>query len=238
MSSPRDVGLLLLGAGAGLRAGGGTPKQFREVAGVPLLLRSLRSFAPHPALSAVVITLPPEVVIDPPAWLADLVAERLLLVAGGATRADSVRAALAALPPDCHTVVVHDGARPFPSRGTIDAVLAAARGGQAAIAAFPVTDTIKAGTPSPDGAGIVISRTIPREMLWRAATPQAFPRALLERAHRSAGNDPSFITDDAMLVEALGVQVQLIEEEPTNIKVTTSGDFALADAIATLGSSW
>lgn len=237
MSSPRDVGLLLLGAGAGLRAGAGPPKQFREVDGVPLLLRSLRPFAQHPALGAVVITLPPEVAVDPPTWLAELAAERLLLVAGGATRAESVRVALAVLPPDCRTVVVHDGARPFPSRGAIDAVLAAARGGQAAIAAIPVTDTIKVGKPAPEG-GVIIARTIPRDALWRAATPQAFPRAVLERAHRLPTIDPSGATDDAMLVEALDVPVQLIAEEPTNIKVTSPGDFLLAEAIATLGSSW
>lgn len=237
MSLPRDVGLVLLGAGAGLRAGGGTPKQFREVAGVPLLLRSLRPFAPHPWLSAVVITLPLDVLDAPPVWLAELETQRLRLVAGGATRADSVRAALAALPPDCTTVVVHDGARPFPSRGVIDAVVASARAGQAAIAAIPVTDTIKVGKPGPEG-GVVIARTIPRDALWRAATPQAFPRAVLERAHRLPTIDPSGATDDAMLVEALDVPVQLIAEEPTNIKVTSPGDFLLAEAIATLGSSW
>ncbi len=238
MSSPRDVGLLLLGAGAGLRAGGGTPKQFRDVAGVPLLLRSLRPFASHPAIGVVVVTLPPGLVSTPPAWLQELVGDRLFLVAGGATRADSVRAALAVLPSECDTVLVHDGARPFPSRGAIDAVLAAARGGAGAIAAIPVTETIKVGEPALQDGGCVIARTIPRDTLWRAATPQGFPRALLERAHRQAGDDLSAVTDDAMLVEALGVPVQLIAEEPTNIKVTTPRDFLLADALAALGESW
>lgn len=236
MSSPHDVGLILLGAGAGLRAGGETPKQFRDVAGVPLLLRSLRPFASHPLIGVVVVTLPHDLVSTPPAWLQDLVGDRLFLVAGGETRADSVRAALAALPPECHTVVVHDGARPFPSRKAIGAVVSAARDGHAAIAAIPVTDTIKAGTPDPVGVGAVIVRTVPREMLWRAATPQAFPRALLERAHGQATETmSSAATDDAMLVEALGAPVHLIAEDPTNIKVTFPADFLLADAIATLG---
>ncbi len=235
MSLPRDVGLVLLGAGAGLRAGGGTPKQFRDVAGVPLLLRSLRAFAWHQALGAVVITLPPDEVVDPQAWVRAVEGERLLIIAGGATRADSVRAALAALPPDCHTVVVHDGVRPFPSRRAIEAVVSAAREGQSAIAAIPVTDTIKAGSPGPAGVGVVVSHTIPRETLWRAATPQAFPRALLERAHAQAATEMlSAATDDAMLVEALGVPVQLVAEDPTNIKVTFPGDFLLAEAIAAL----
>jgi len=237
VSLPRDVGLVLLGAGAGLRAGGGTPKQFREVGGVPLLLRSLQPFAVHPNLAAVVITVPPEVLVAPPAWLAELETAQVLLVAGGATRADSVRAALAVLPWDCTTVVVHDGARPFPSQGAIDAVVAAARAGQAAIAAIPVTDTIKAGKPAPGGR-IVIDRTLPRDALWRAATPQGFPRVLLEQAHRLPTLDPSGATDDAMLVEALDVPVQLIVEEPTNIKVTCPSDFFLAEAIAALGPSW
>lgn len=225
MRSPRDVGAVVVAAGQGRRAGGSGPKQFREIGGVPMVLRAVRPFAAHPEVAHVAVVLPAEALTAPPPWLAALRGEGVHLVPGGATRSDSVAAGLAALPPSCTVVLVHDGARPFPSRVTIDAVLAEARAGRAALAAIPVSDTLKEAGPG----GRLVARTVSRENLWRAQTPQAFPRALLERAH--AGAAPG-ATDDAALVEALGETVVLVPDDAGNLKVTTEEDFVLAEALA------
>ena len=212
-------------AGRGERAGSGDIKQFRPIAGVPMLLRAIRPFAAHPRVRRIVVALPPDVARRPPAWLADVAGGRLILVPGGAARADSVAAALAALELACDVVLVHDAARPFVSVETIDAVIAAAAAGEAAIAAVPVGDTLKRADDT-DGA---VAQTVTRDHLWRAQTPQGFPRALLERAYAERRGSA---TDDAELVERLGVSVRLVPDQTTNIKVTTPGDFVLAEALA------
>ncbi len=229
MSSPApsrpDVGVIVVAAGRGTRMGG-EPKQFRELAGVPMLLHAVRPFLAHPEVVTVAAALPAEVAAAPPPWLERIAGDRLRLVAGGTARADSVRAGLAVLPSGCEVVLVHDGARPFPGAGTIDAVIAAARAGTSAVAALQVTDTLKEA----DGAlGVV--RTVARERLWRAQTPQGFPRRVLERAHREAA-DRAEATDDAQLVEALGEPVTLVPDSVLNFKVTTVEDLVMAGAIA------
>lgn len=214
-----------MAAGRGVRAGAGEPKQFRPVAGAPLVLHALRPFLQHPAVHRVVLVLPPDIAAAPPAWLADLAGERLLLVAGGAERQDSARAGLAALPPACQVILVHDGARPLPDGGVIDRVIAEARAGRGAVAAVPLSDTIK--EVDPEGR---IRATVPRERLWRAQTPQGFPRALLERAY--AGMDPAApATDDAGLVERAGGTVVVVPDTTRNLKVTTPADLALAELL-------
>ena len=224
-ASPPDVGVLVPAAGRGERAGTGAVKQFRPIAGVPMLLRAVRPFAAHPLVRRIVVALPPDVVGRPPAWLAELAGERVALVCGGASRAESVAAALAALDGACQVVLVHDAARPFVTVETIEAVIAAAAGGHAAVAAVPVGDTLKRA----DGADRAIRETVARDHLWRAQTPQGFPRALLERAYAAR---TGHATDDAELVERLGVSVRIVPDRTTNIKVTTPDDFALAEALA------
>jgi 2-C-methyl-D-erythritol 4-phosphate cytidylyltransferase len=219
-----DAGVVIVAAGAGVRAGPGEPKQFRPILGVPMLLRALRPFTSHPAVAQVVVALPGVYVDRPPEWLAKLLGDRLALVPGGETRARSVRAGLAALPPDALVVLVHDAARPFVSRQTIDAVLARARAGVGAVAALPVSDTLK----EVDDTRIV--GTVPRERLWRAQTPQGFPRDMLERAYARLGSGAP--TDDAALCEAAGFPVEVVLDGPENVKVTTAEDFRIAEALA------
>jgi 2-C-methyl-D-erythritol 4-phosphate cytidylyltransferase len=221
-----DVGVIVVAGGRGTRFGGDVPKQYLPVAGVPLLRRTLEPFLQHPDVRRIVLVLPPTDVEAPPPWLRELAGPRLVLASGGAERADSVRAGLGALDAGCTTVLVHDGARPFVSAAVIGAVAAPARDGAAAIAAVPVSDTIKeadAGDPTRVG------RTVPRERLWRAQTPQGFPRALLERAHAEAASLGLAATDDAALVERLGAAVRLVPDSPRNFKVTTPDDLALAE---------
>lgn len=225
--SQPDVGVVIVAAGAGRRAGAGEPKQFRPIAGVPLLLWALRPFSAHPGIGPLVVVVPPDVAARPPAWLGELVGARLALVAGGATRADSVRAGLATLDASVAVVLVHDGARPFVRRDTIDGVIARARAGVGAVAAVPVTDTVKEV-----GDAQRVTRTVARERLWRAQTPQGFPRAMLERAYAAlAPGDPT-ATDDAALCERAGFPVEIVPDTPDNLKVTTAGDFRIAEALA------
>ena len=220
---PRDVGVLLVAGGRGERLGGGVLKQYREIAGVPMLLRALRPFVSHPEIAHVVVALPATQAAAPPEWLALLLGEALSVVAGGASRSESVRNALGVLRHECETVLVHDAARPFVSRDTIDGVIRAARTGDGAVAAVPLGDTLKEA----DATDGWVARTIPREHLWRAQTPQGFPRALLAAAHQR--EDAAEATDDATLVERAGHPVRIVPDSPRNFKVTTVDDLALAD---------
>lgn len=220
----RDVGVIIVAAGSGRRFGGEVPKQYLELAGAPVLLHALRPFVSHPEVQQVALVLPAGDAAEPPDWLAPLVGGTLTLIAGGTTRRESVANGLAALAAECRVVLVHDGARPFPPREAIDGGIAVARQGFAAVPALPVADTLKRA----DEYGIVLS-TVAREGLWRAQTPQAFPRGLLERGHAAGLSQPVEATDDAMLVELLGERVELIAGSPRNLKITTSDDLALAE---------
>lgn len=209
--------------------GSATPKQYRELAGVPMLLRALRPFTSHPEVEHIAVVLPPGDVSKPPSWLASLAGGSLSLVAGGAERSDSVAHGLAALPGHCSTVLVHDAARPLVDRPTIDAVIAMARSGAGAVPAVALGDTVK--EVAPDDPSLTIRATIPRERLWRAQTPQGFPRALLEEAHARARREGRPATDDAALLERLGATVRIVPGSPLNFKVTTEEDFRLAELV-------
>jgi 2-C-methyl-D-erythritol 4-phosphate cytidylyltransferase len=226
----REVGVVVVAAGQGVRFGGEGPKQFRELRGAPLLLHSLRPFLSHPAVLEVVVVLPPSEAATPPVWLAPLLGERLRAVPGGATRMDSVEAGLRVLGELARVVLVHDGARPFPDPAVIDAIIAEARRGVGAVAAVPLHDTLKEAADGVSPPRIV--RTVPRDRLWRAQTPQGFPRALLDTAFRTARADGFVGTDEASLVERTGAPIVLIPDAETNLKVTTPDDFRIAEALA------
>jgi 2-C-methyl-D-erythritol 4-phosphate cytidylyltransferase len=123
-------------------------------------------------------------------------------------------------------VLVHDGARPFVTRETIDGVLARARTGVGAVAALQVNDTVK------DVEQERITKTVARDRLWRAQTPQGFPRAMLEGAYARLGNGDPAPTDDAELCERAGFPVEVVPDSPYNLKVTTADDFRIAEALA------
>jgi 2-C-methyl-D-erythritol 4-phosphate cytidylyltransferase len=229
---PRDVGVVVVAAGRGTRVGGELPKQYLPLDGVPILLRSVRPFASHPDVAQVVVVLAPAEAESPPAFLAELLGETLGIAAGGRERSDSVAAGLRALRAGCEIVLVHDGARPFVDRGVIDAVIGHARAGEGAVAAVPVSDTIKEAVGADP---TLIGRTVPRTGLWRAQTPQGFPRRLLEQAYAQAGAGASGATDDATLVEDCGGTVRLVPDSPRNIKITTRDDLAVAEALAVAG---
>jgi len=226
--SPPDVGVVVVAAGAGVRAGPGEPKQFRPILGVPMLLRALRPFTSHPEVAHVVVALPSAYLERPPEWLAKLLGERLSLVAGGAQRADSVRAGLAALPAEAVVILVHDAARPFVGRETIDVVIGRARAGVGAVAAVPLNDTVKEVVEERR-----INKTVERTHLWRAQTPQGFPRQMLEAAYaKRASGKASPPTDDAEVCERAGLPVEVVTDSPYNVKITTTDDFRIAEALA------
>lgn len=194
-----------------------------------MLLRAIRPFAAHPRVGLITVGLPEECISRPPVWLAELPVERLRLVAGGATRTETVLNALRTIPASITTVLVHDAARPFVTPETITAVIERAAGGVPAVAAVPLADTLKRASTE----GFRVVETVPRAGLWRAQTPQGFPRHILERAYedwQAAGRPDA--TDDAALLEAAGFPVELVPDATTNIKVTSAADFTLAEALA------
>src|SRR5256886_12476698 len=166
-----------------------------------MLLRALRPFTSHPDVGHVVVALPAGFETRPPDWLGKLVGERLALGAGGATPAHSVRAGLRALPGSVSIVLIHDGARPFLTRQTIDGVVAKARAGVGAVAAIPVSDTVK------DVEQERITKTVARNRLWRAQTPPGVPRAGIERAYAGLANGGGPPTHDAGAGGRAGVPV-------------------------------
>ena len=227
----RDVGVIIVAAGSGSRAASqGAPaelKQFRWVAGKPMLLHSVQAFMQREDVCSVVCVLPRDRVGDPPPWLFQCDVDRLMLSIGGETRTESVSNGLDDLADEAEIVLVHDAARPFVDQETIDRVIHSVRSGRPAIAAVPVVDTIKA--TNPDGA---ITRTIDREGVWAAQTPQGFSRELIVRAYREARAGGIAPSDDAGLCERLGITVYVVAGSDRNFKITTEADFARAEAIA------
>lgn len=230
-SGPRDVGVVIVAGGTGTRVGGSELKQLRWVAGKPMLLHSLQAFQALPEVAMVVCVLPRQYAGDPPPWIFQCDTDRMLISVGGRSRAESVANGLEDLPAECRIVLVHDAARPLVSGGMIARVIAEARRGHGAVAALPVVDTLK----QVDDEGR-ITATVPRAGLWRAQTPQGFPREVIERAHREAraAGTHADATDDAALCERLGIPVQVVRGSERALKVTEEADFARAEALAPL----
>lgn len=220
-SAAPKVGVAIPAAGEGRRMGG-RRKPFLELRGEPILAHALRPFLAHPAVTVVCVALSPDDAAAPPEWLTRMDA-RVRVVAGGAARSDSVKAALDALG-DVDIVVVHDAARPLVTRAILDRCIAAAAAGTGAIAGWPATDTLK----QVDAALRVVA-TPDRSRIWHAQTPQAFPAALLRRAY--AAWDDREATDDATLVERVGGVVVMVEGSASNLKVTRPEDIVIAGAL-------
>lgn len=225
----RDVGVVIVAGGRGTRVGGAELKQFRWVAGKPMLLHSLQTFMARPDVHTVVVVLPKSHAADPPPWLFQCDIERLLVSVGGRERAESVAHGLEDLPDEVTTVLVHDAARPLVPDDLIDRVIGEARQGHGAIPALPVVDTLK----EVDDAGHVV-RTVERARLWRVQTPQGFPRDALARAHAIARREGLAPTDDAALFERLGLPVRVVRGSERALKITDEADFARAEALSIL----
>ena len=225
MSAP-DVGVVIVAAGSSSRTADGELKQFKWIAGRPMLLHSLQLLQERADVAMVVCVVPQASAGDPPPWIFQSDSERLLLSVGGRTRAESVRNGIADLPPSCGIILVHDAARPLVPMAVVDRVVDAVRSGTSAIAALPVVDTLKEVD-----ADERIVRTVAREGLWRAQTPQGFPRDVLLRAHRAAMDGGYDATDDAALVERIGEPVLVVRGSERAMKVTEAADFGRAEAM-------
>jgi 2-C-methyl-D-erythritol 4-phosphate cytidylyltransferase len=223
----RDVGVIIVAAGSGSRTGSQELKQFRWVAGKPMLLHSIQTFQARADVAMVVCVLPREHVGDPPPWIFQSDAERLLLSVGGRERSESVANGLEDLPSECEIVVIHDAARPLVTSETIGRVIDEARQGNGAVAALPVIDTLKRV-----GSNGKVIETVDRFGLWRAQTPQAFPRKVIERAHREARDADRIATDDAALCEQIGLPVVVVRGSERAQKITEENDFALLEALS------
>ncbi|MEI7637450.1 MAG: 2-C-methyl-D-erythritol 4-phosphate cytidylyltransferase [Syntrophus sp. (in: bacteria)] len=212
--------------GSGRRMQSSEAKQYLLLKGIPLLVHTLRTFQGASIIEDIVLVVPAADVARIQSDIVDAFAMTKIrrVVAGGRERQDSVRNGLAALPADCEIVLIHDAARPFVSPALIEkAVDGAMREGAVAVG-VRARDTIK----HCDGEGGVIE-TLDREQIWMAQTPQAFRRATIVAAHQKAQEDNFYGTDDAALVERMGIPVRMIEGFPDNIKITTTEDLAWAE---------
>lgn len=214
---------IVVAAGRGLRAGGGLPKQYRPLAGKPVLRRSIDALLQDPRIEALRVVIHPDDQALFDAAVASLSDDRLMPpVFGGATRASSVRAGLADMPGE--VIVIHDAARPLLPPGALARLLETLDQSQAASLALPVADALwqahedQAQAPQD------------RANLWAAQTPQGARADLLHQAHSGAGDDH---TDDISALRAFGIRVRMVPGDPRNFKLTRPEDFAMAEALMT-----
>ncbi|GAB3589503.1 2-C-methyl-D-erythritol 4-phosphate cytidylyltransferase [Angustibacter peucedani] len=214
-----STGCVVVAAGSGTRLAAGRPKAFVELAGVTLLEHAVARVL-DAGVAEVVAVVPTDLV----GAAAELLAGRARVVAGGADRRASVAAGLGALPVGCDVVLVHDAARALAPSSLVVAVAEAVRGGAVAVVpGLAVADTMK----QVDADGVVVG-TVDRDGLRVVQTPQGFSREVLERAHAAAATDAP-ATDDASLVEQLGLPVVVVPGDPLALKVTTADDLARAE---------
>ena len=218
----QSIGALVLAAGRSQRMQG-IDKTFAPILGKPLILHTLAVFLDCLDIEKVVLVLP-ESSIEKARSLIEGIdnSDKLTFCAGGDRRQDSATKGLHALGP-CAWVAVHDGARPCLSPDTLQTALSDARQHGSAVVAVPVTDTLKRAD-----SHAFISATVSREGLWAVQTPQVFPFAVLQRAYREVSEN---VTDDASMVERLGVKIKLTPGSPTNLKVTNPADLQLAEMV-------
>ena len=218
---------IIAAAGAGTRMASDRPKQFLSLAGTPVIFHTLKPFEECEQIHEVIVVLPAEESAGFLSMAGKYGLRKLTrVVPGGATRADSVKRGLMAIrPATAEIVAVHDGVRPFVTVAEIDNTVAAARSDGAAILVAPVTDTIK----QVNNHSVI--KTLDRAGLRRALTPQCFRYELLRQAYQRADvNDPS-LTDESALVERLGKPVTIVAGNSKNIKITTTEDLAIAEAL-------
>ncbi|MFE0086301.1 2-C-methyl-D-erythritol 4-phosphate cytidylyltransferase [Streptomyces sp. NPDC058992] len=222
-------------AGRGVRLGPGAPKALRALNGTPMLIHAVRAMAASRAVSLVVVVAPPDGAPEVKNLLdTHALPERTdyLVVPGGDTRQESVRLGLEALPETVGTVLVHDAARPLVPVDTVDAVIAAVRdGAPAVVPALPLADTVKEVEPREKGEPEPVVATPERARLRAVQTPQGFDRDTLVRAHETVALGGEGATDDAGMVERLGVPVVVVPGHEEAFKVTRPLDLVLAEAV-------
>lgn len=227
-----DLACIVAAAGLGLRAGGEQKKQFLLLKGKPLLVHTLEALGASPLITRILVVVPPQE-LD---FCRQEVVEKYNLskieglVGGGQERQDSVYNGLKALSPSPEWVLIHDGVRPLVTPRMIEDCLQSARETGAAVCALPAYETVKEVDPQ----GLVVA-TRERSRLWLVQTPQVFRYSLLWEAHQKAQAEGYYATDDAALVERLGLKVKVALGSPQNIKITTPEDFKRAEGLLSAG---
>ncbi|SHI32303.1 bifunctional 2-C-methyl-D-erythritol 4-phosphate cytidylyltransferase/2-C-methyl-D-erythritol 2,4-cyclodiphosphate synthase [Wenxinia saemankumensis] len=210
---------LIVAAGRGLRAGGGVPKQWRDLGGQPVAAHALRAFAGHPGIDLVVVVADADAAHAALGAILGADPGAVEIVAGGPTRRDSVLAGLRALEGRAERVLIHDAARPLVSRAVIDGVLAALEDGPAAAPGLPVVDAL---WKAADGA---VAGSHPRDGLVRAQTPQGFHLAAILAAHLAWEGEAA---DDVEIARVAGLRVAVTPGDAANFKITTAADLSRA----------
>jgi len=217
---------ILTAAGQGKRMG--APKQFIEFEGITMLERTLLVFENTAVIDEIILVVNPDDIKRAKKFN---FAKLKQVIAGGQERQDSVSAGLAVLPSDCEIVVVHDGARPLVTSEIIEQAVQVAEESGAVVVGVPVKDTVKMSNVkcpmSKDG--VTILKTLDRNCLWLAQTPQVFKKKIILEAFKKFGQEK--VTDDAMMVEKLGVPVTMVMGSYANIKITTPEDLLIAKAL-------
>ncbi len=210
-------------AGSGVRMGLAHPKQFHPLHGKPILAWTLERLRTLPFMDGIIAVVPAAAVGLVSEWFSQESSKPLVhVVAGGARRQDSVLAGLHALPPTCRWVIIHDGVRPMATSKLFHRTYEAAHRYGAAVCACRAVETVKMAE---DGW---VQSTVLRDRIWLVQTPQVFRRDFLEEAFRQATLHAWDATDDASLVERLGVRVAIVDGEKSNIKITTPDDLLWA----------
>ena len=212
-------------AGRGTRVGGDCPKQYLPLAGRPLIEHTLERLAAHPSIAGLLVTLGANDAHWP--GISTLNGKPVLTAVGGAERSDSVLAGIDALPASVGAddfVLVHDAARPCVRLADIGKLIELGGAADGGLLGAPLRDTLKHADAHDRSES-----TEPRELRWRAFTPQMFRRAQLLVALRAAARHGIHVSDEAMAMELAGFAPLLVEGAEDNIKVTTAADFALAE---------
>jgi 2-C-methyl-D-erythritol 4-phosphate cytidylyltransferase / 2-C-methyl-D-erythritol 2,4-cyclodiphosphate synthase len=220
--------VIIPAGGSGRRLNACLAKQYLLLDGIPVLVHTLKAFQQASIIDEIILVVPGKDMH----WVQEEIVKKYDLtkvtnvVAGGAERQDSVKNALTVIDRKCDVVIIHDGVRPFVTGKMIRDVIESALAGQSASVGVKAKDTIKEAEDN----GIV-TKTVPRQNIWMTQTPQAFPVDILQKAYKEAYSNKYYGTDDAALVERIGIKVKMFTGSYENIKITTPEDLTMAKAL-------
>lgn len=226
---------IVLAAGRGRRFGAKISKALARIKSIPVIIYSLKVLSAHPQIKEIIVAVNPSNRKEIQGLIKKYkIAKVSHIVSGGRRRQDSVLNALCQVDQGSKLVLIHDGVRPFISREVVSLLIKEAAKSGAAILGVPVKETIKEahGSRLMAHGKLIVRRTLERRNLWEIQTPQVFRKGLLVKAYKKFGRIDA--TDDAMLVEKLGVRVSIVMGSYDNIKITTPEDLAIAEAIASI----
>lgn len=224
MNREYKIGAIIVAAGSGLRFG--ERKQFKKLGAKPLYLYSLQKFIDCNLIDEIVLVVPKDL-HGAISNEASKLSPQINVVEGGKLRQDSVLAGIEGLSVNCDIICVHDAARPFVSVDLIQKTIKACENNDGAVAAIPSNDTVKEINTNNNH----IKKTIPREAIWLAQTPQVFHRSQLNEAMHYAKNNKIQVTDESTLLESLEYSIVVVEGSGDNFKITTLNDWKRAELL-------